>query len=90
MCLAAPAGLHLSPLLLRVGTAAREGSAARRPAPPPAPRRRSFSAALVRDVGAAPQLCRPVAESILAQVAEWVATVPPLAPGAAPRRELIR
>lgn len=49
-----------------------------------------FSEGLVRDLGVPLQFRRPVADTIRAQVADWVANVPPLPAGAGPRRELIK
>ncbi|EFN56475.1 hypothetical protein CHLNCDRAFT_145151 [Chlorella variabilis] len=50
----------------------------------------SFAAGLVSDLGVPPQFRRPVADAIGAQVADWVANVPPPATGPSPRRELVR
>lgn len=49
-----------------------------------------FSASLCDDLGVPQQFRGAVAETIVAQVADWVANVPPLPPAAPPRRELIR
>jgi hypothetical protein len=49
-----------------------------------------FSEGLVRDLGVPLQFRRPVADAVRAQVADWVATVPPPSAGPQPRRELIR
>lgn len=51
-----------------------------------------FAAGLLQDLGVPPQFHRPVAESILGQVSEWVGSVPQPPPPPVPeqRRELVR